>query len=87
MCVKLSPENLNLSPYPPHLTSTYTCGVTTVSRVRSGKIVILSIIAKVKPIILISINLGITHFSQYFVLIFCDYCIIKSSIRGGLKRK
>ena len=85
--MKLSFGNLNPSLYPPHLPNTYTCGVTTALRVRSGKIVILSIIAKVKPIILISINLGITHFSQYFVLIFCDYCIIKSSIRGGLKRK
>ena len=36
MCVKLSPENLNLGPCPLHPTSTYTCGVTTVLRVRSG---------------------------------------------------
>ena len=43
MCVKLSPENLNPGPCPsnpgpcsPHPTSTYTYGVTTVLRVRSG---------------------------------------------------
>ena len=28
MCVKLSPRDLNLDPYSPHPTSTYTCGVT-----------------------------------------------------------
>ena len=33
MCVKLSPENLNLGPYPPHRTSTYTCGITIVPMV------------------------------------------------------
>ena len=38
MCVKLPPGDLNLGPYPPHPTSTYTCGVTTAPRVRSGYI-------------------------------------------------
>ena len=33
MCVKLPPENLNPSPYPLHLTSTYICGVTIALRV------------------------------------------------------
>ena len=28
MCVKLPPRDLNLNPYSPHPTSTYTCGVT-----------------------------------------------------------
>ena len=28
MCVKLPPRDLNPDPYPPHPTSTYTCGVT-----------------------------------------------------------
>ena len=27
MCIKFPPEDLNLSPCPPHLPSTYTCGV------------------------------------------------------------
>ena len=35
--MKLLPENLNSDPYPPHLTSTYTCKVTTALRVCSGK--------------------------------------------------
>ena len=33
MCVKLSFEDLNSGPCPPHLTSTYTCRVTIVPRV------------------------------------------------------
>ena len=37
MCVKLPSENLNLSSYPPHSTSIYTCGVTTAPRVRGGQ--------------------------------------------------
>ena len=36
MCVKLPLRDLNLSSYPPHPTNTYTCGVTTVPRVRGG---------------------------------------------------
>jgi len=36
MCVKLSPGDLNLSPYPLHPTNTYTCGVTTKLRVHGG---------------------------------------------------
>ena len=31
--MKLSPGNLNLGPYPPHPTSTYTCEVTITPRV------------------------------------------------------
>ena len=38
MYVKLLPRDLNLNPYPPHLTSIYTCGVTTAPRVRGGNI-------------------------------------------------
>ena len=34
MCVKLPPGDLNPDTYPLHPTSIYTCGVTTVSRVR-----------------------------------------------------
>ena len=33
MCVKLPPGDLNTDPSPPHLTSTYTCGVTITPRV------------------------------------------------------
>ena len=36
MCVKLSPKDLNPNPYPPHPTSTYTCGVTIAPRVCGG---------------------------------------------------
>ena len=36
MCVKLPPKNLNPVPYPPHSTSTYTCGVTIAQRVCGG---------------------------------------------------
>ena len=32
MCVKLLPEDLNLDPYLPHPTSTYTCEVTIAPR-------------------------------------------------------
>ena len=35
--MKLLPENLNSDPYPPHLTITYTCKVTTALRVCNGK--------------------------------------------------
>ena len=34
MCVKFPLENLNPNPYSPHPTNTYTCRVTTASRVR-----------------------------------------------------
>ena len=37
MCVKLSPKNLNPDPYLPHLTNTYTCGVTIAPRVCGGR--------------------------------------------------
>ena len=37
MCVKLPPRDLNLGIYPPHLTSTYTCGVTIAPKVCDGK--------------------------------------------------
>ena len=33
MCVKLSPRNLNIDPYPPHPINTYICRVTIVPRV------------------------------------------------------
>ena len=36
MCVKLSSEDLNSGPYPPHPTSTYTCGVIIAPRVCGG---------------------------------------------------
>ena len=36
MCVKLPFGDLNLSSYPPLSTSIYTCGVTTVPKIRSG---------------------------------------------------
>ena len=36
MCVKLPPINLNSDPYSLHLTSIYTCGVTTTPRVHDG---------------------------------------------------
>ena len=36
MCVKLPPKDLNSSPWPPHPTSTYTCGVTIALRVCGG---------------------------------------------------
>ena len=40
MCVKLLPIDLYLGLCLPHLTSIYTCGVTTTPRVCSGKIVV-----------------------------------------------
>ena len=36
MCVKLSPRDLNSGPYPPHSTSTYTCGVIIAPNVCGG---------------------------------------------------
>ena len=38
MCVKILFGNLNLNPYSSHPTSTYTCRVTTVPKVRGGGI-------------------------------------------------
>ena len=38
MCVKLPPEELNLSFYPPHPTNTYTYGVIIALRLCSGAI-------------------------------------------------
>ena len=40
MCVKLPLGDLNPGPCLPHLTSTYTCKVTTAPRVRSGEIIV-----------------------------------------------
>ena len=37
MCVKLYSRDLNPGPYPPHPTSTYTCGVATASTVYGGE--------------------------------------------------
>ena len=39
--MKFPPENLNLSPYLPHLTSTYTCRVTITPKMCNSKIFIL----------------------------------------------
>ena len=36
MYVKLPPGDMNLGPYPPHLTNTYTCGVTIAPRLCGG---------------------------------------------------
>ena len=36
MCVKLPLEDLNLDPYPPHPTNTYTCRVTITPKVCGG---------------------------------------------------
>ena len=36
MCVKFPPRDLNPGPYPPHLTNTYTYGVTTAPKVCGG---------------------------------------------------
>ena len=36
MCVKLHYRDLNSGPYPPHLVSTYTCGVTIAPRMCGG---------------------------------------------------
>ena len=36
MCVKFPLGDFNPNPYPPHLTSIYTCGVTMAPRVRGG---------------------------------------------------
>ena len=36
MCVKFSPENLNLGPYPPQPTNIYICEVTITLRVYGG---------------------------------------------------
>ena len=38
MCVKLYSRDLNPGPYPPHLISTYICGVTIAPKVCGGKI-------------------------------------------------
>ena len=38
--MKLPPEDLNPSHYPPHFTNTYTCGVTIAPRMYGGPIVI-----------------------------------------------
>ena len=37
MCVKLSHGDLNLGPFLPHPTSTYTCGVTIAPKACGGK--------------------------------------------------
>ena len=54
MCVKLIPRDLNPGPYPPHPTSTYTCGVTTASMVHGGEININ--IKHAKMFMLINVN-------------------------------
>ena len=42
MCVSLPSRNLNSDPSPPHLTSIYTCGVTTASMVHGGQTYLLN---------------------------------------------
>ena len=37
ICVKLTSRDLNSNPSPPHLTNTYTCGVTIAPRVCNGE--------------------------------------------------
>ena len=46
MYVKLPPGELNFDPYPPHLTSIYTCRVTIAPRMRGGTSPDTSIIEK-----------------------------------------
>ena len=60
MCVKLSSGDLNPRPYPPHPTSTYTCGVTIAPRVCDGQVVL-----KLKRCVFVEI-LGI-FFSIFYV--------------------
>ena len=43
MCVKLLLGDLNPNPYPPHPTSTYTCGVTIATRVCGGVVEVVSV--------------------------------------------
>ena len=38
MCVKLPPGDLNSGPCPPHLTNTYTCGVTIAPKMCGGEL-------------------------------------------------
>ena len=42
MCVKFSLGDLNSSPYFPHLTNTYTCGVTIIPKVCGGFTILIS---------------------------------------------
>ena len=49
MCVNLSPRGLNPSPCLPHLTSTYTCGMTNSPRVCSSFRLKVDEYVKLKP--------------------------------------
>ena len=42
MCVKLPLGDLNLGPYLPHPTNTYTCGVITALKMRGGLVLLLT---------------------------------------------
>ena len=67
MYVKLPPGDLNLGPYPPHPTNTYTYGVTTAPRMRGGKnsfIIIIIIIFTLKTC------LEIYSYSEFFFFFF-----------------
>ena len=44
ICVKLSPENLNPDPFPPHLTNTYTCRVSNTPKVCGSYLLLFLII-------------------------------------------
>ena len=40
MCIKFSTKYLNFNPYPPHLTSTYTCKMTITPKILDDKILV-----------------------------------------------
>ena len=43
MCIKFPPGDLNFSPYPPHSTNTYTCRVTTASKMHGSHLIKVSL--------------------------------------------
>ena len=59
--MKLPLRDLNLNPYPPHPTSTYTCRVTIAPRVCDGRVVL-----KLKRCVFVEI-LGIFFSSIFYV--------------------
>ena len=56
MCVKFSLRNLNPGSCSPYSTTTYTCGVTIVPKMRNGTIINIE-----NPIELIRIEVSMTH--------------------------
>ena len=62
MCIKLSSEDLNSSLYPPHPTSTYTCGVTIALRVCDDNLLLSTLISKVSSKFL-DLCIRLTHIS------------------------